>query len=171
MEYCTYNLLCGDPLFTVWTDHRNLLSMTVRCFVALSEFSFILEFKPSVDNNIEDSWSRLCRNNMIDSPKRIFDKKLSIESHKLSGNAVLADDLNQCSWFYNIDMHANEISEHRPIDSLPDQCSIPVIVCTYTHWVKFYHTIDATEISAAECRSLVRKQVYHWCLAWRHQIC
>ena len=37
--------------------------------MALSEFSFSLEFIPGVDNDIADSLSRLCRNNMIDSPK------------------------------------------------------------------------------------------------------
>ena len=37
--------------------------------MALSESSFTLEFIPRVDNNIADSLSRLCRNNMIDSPK------------------------------------------------------------------------------------------------------
>ena len=36
--------------------------------MALSEFSFTLEFIPGVDNNIADAMSRLCRNNMIDSP-------------------------------------------------------------------------------------------------------
>ena len=43
--------------------------MIVRWFMALSEFSFTLEFIPGVDNDIADSLSRLCRNNMIDSPK------------------------------------------------------------------------------------------------------
>ena len=43
--------------------------MIVRWNMALSEFSFSLEFIPGVDNYIEDSLSRLCRNNMIDSPK------------------------------------------------------------------------------------------------------
>ena len=36
--------------------------------MALSEFSFTLEFIPGVDNNIADAMSLLCRNNMIDSP-------------------------------------------------------------------------------------------------------
>ena len=43
--------------------------MIVRWYMALSEFSFTLEFIPGVDNDIADSLSRLCRNNMIDSPK------------------------------------------------------------------------------------------------------
>ena len=43
--------------------------MIVRWYMALSEFSFTLEFIPGVDDDIADSLSRLCRNNMIDSPK------------------------------------------------------------------------------------------------------
>ena len=37
--------------------------------MTLSEFSFTLEFIPGVDNDIADSLSRHCRNEMIDSPK------------------------------------------------------------------------------------------------------
>ena len=37
--------------------------------MVLSEFSFTLEFIPGVDNDIADSLSRLCRNDMIDSPR------------------------------------------------------------------------------------------------------
>ena len=37
--------------------------------MALSEFSFELEFIAGVDNNIADAISRLCRNNMIDYPE------------------------------------------------------------------------------------------------------
>ena len=43
--------------------------MIVRWYMTLSEFSFSLEFIPGVDNDIADSHSRLCHNNMIDSPK------------------------------------------------------------------------------------------------------
>ena len=74
---CMYlQSLLRDRFFTIRTDHRNLLFITeasnpmiVRWYMALSEFSFSLEFIPGVDNNIADSLSRLCRNNMIDSPK------------------------------------------------------------------------------------------------------
>ena len=74
---CMYlQSLVRDHLFTIRTDHRNLLFITeasnpmiVRWYMALSEFSFTLEYIPGVDNNIADSLSRLCRNNMIDSPK------------------------------------------------------------------------------------------------------
>jgi hypothetical protein len=37
--------------------------------MALSEFSFKIEFIPCVKNGIADSMSRLCRNNMIDFPQ------------------------------------------------------------------------------------------------------
>ena len=62
--------------------------MIVRWYMALSEFSFSLEFIPGVDNDIADSFSRLCRNNMIDSPKEYSPEyilsALHIESYKPS---------------------------------------------------------------------------------------
>ena len=62
--------------------------MIVRWYIALSEFSFTQEFIPSVDNDIADSLSRLCRNNMIDSPKEYspeyFLSVLHIESYQPS---------------------------------------------------------------------------------------
>ena len=62
--------------------------MIVRWYMALSEFSFTLEFIPGVDNDIADSLSRLCRNNMIDSPKEYsleyILSALHIESYKPS---------------------------------------------------------------------------------------
>ena len=64
--------LLRDRLFTIRADHRNLLFITeasnqmiVRWYMALSEVSSTLEFIPAVDNDIADSLSRLCRNNMI----------------------------------------------------------------------------------------------------------
>ena len=93
---CMYlQSLLRDQFFTIRTDHRNLLfiaeasnPMIVRWYMALSEFSFLLEFIPGVDNDIADSLSRLCRNNMIDSPKE-FSREyilsaLLIESYKPS---------------------------------------------------------------------------------------
>ena len=62
--------------FTLRTDHRNLLfikhnsnPMIVRWYMALSEFSFTLEFISGSDNGIADWMSRLCRNHMIDEPE------------------------------------------------------------------------------------------------------
>ena len=74
---CTYlKSLLRDRIFTIFTDHRNLLfisqssnPMIVRWLMALSEFSFKVEFIAGVDNGIADSMSRLCRNNMVDSPE------------------------------------------------------------------------------------------------------
>ena len=37
--------------------------------MALSEFTFNIEFISGEDNGIADSMSRLCRNNMIDNPR------------------------------------------------------------------------------------------------------
>ena len=75
--YCCIFLktLLRDRIFTIRTDHRNLLfihensnPMIVRWFMALSEYSYEIEFISGVDNGIADSMSRLCRNNMTDSP-------------------------------------------------------------------------------------------------------
>ena len=56
--------------------------------MTLSEFSFSLEFIPGVDNDIADSHSRLCHNNMIDSSKEYSPEyilsALHIESYKPS---------------------------------------------------------------------------------------
>ena len=65
---CIYlqSLLC-DRLSKIRIDHRYLLSikeasnpMIGRWYMALSEFSFTLEFIPSVKNDIADAMSRLC---------------------------------------------------------------------------------------------------------------
>ena len=72
---CMYlQSLLLDRLFKIRTDHRNLLFikeasnlMIVRWYMALSEFSFTLEFIPGVENDIADAMSRLGRNNMVDS--------------------------------------------------------------------------------------------------------
>ena len=67
--------LLRDREFTIRTDHRNLLfihqnsnPMITRWFMAISQFSYKIEFISGVDNGIADSMSRLCRNNMLDSP-------------------------------------------------------------------------------------------------------
>ena len=63
------SLLIDRP-FTIRTDHRNLLfikqssnRLIVRWYMALSEFTFNIEFVSSKDNGIADSMSRLCRDN------------------------------------------------------------------------------------------------------------
>ena len=62
--------------------------MIVQRYIALSEFSFSLEFIPGVDIYIADSLPRLCRNNMIDSPKEYSPEyilsALHIESYEPS---------------------------------------------------------------------------------------
>jgi RNase H-like domain found in reverse transcriptase len=73
--------LLRDRKFTLRTDHRNLLFITensnpmiVRWYKALSEYSFNLEFISGEANEVADSMSRLCRNNMTDSPREYSDK-------------------------------------------------------------------------------------------------
>jgi RNase H-like domain found in reverse transcriptase len=75
---CTYLKMhiLRDRTFTLCTDHRNLLfiknksnPMIIRWLMALSEYSDKIEFIPGEINNIADSMSGLCRNNMIDYPQ------------------------------------------------------------------------------------------------------
>jgi hypothetical protein len=68
--------LLRDRKFTLRTDHFNLLYITensnpmiVRWYIALSEYSFNLEFISGDTNGVADSTSRLCRNNMKDAPR------------------------------------------------------------------------------------------------------
>ena len=84
---CLQSLLV-DRLLPIRTDHRKLSFITeasnpmiVRWYMALSEFSFSLEFIPGVDNDIADSLSRLCRNNMIDSPTECSPEYILSASH------------------------------------------------------------------------------------------
>ena len=44
--------------------------------MALSEFSFTLEFIPGVENDIAEAMSRLCRNNMVDSPQEYSEEHI-----------------------------------------------------------------------------------------------
>jgi transposase InsO family protein len=67
--------LIRDRRFTLRTDHRNLLyisqnsnPMIVRWYMALSEYSFDLEYIKGENNNVADTMSRLCYNNMKNSP-------------------------------------------------------------------------------------------------------
>ena len=50
--------------------------MIVRWYMALSEFSFTLEFIHGVDNNIADAMSRFYRNNMVDEPKEYTEEHI-----------------------------------------------------------------------------------------------
>ena len=82
----TLQTLLRDRQFTIKTDHKNLLyirehsnPMIVRWYMALMEFSFTIEFIAGIDNDIADAMSRLCRNNMLDSPKE-FSQEIQISS-------------------------------------------------------------------------------------------
>ena len=64
--------------------------MIVRWYMALSEFSFNLRFRRGVDNNIADAMSRLCRNNMIDSPEEYSNSNiLSVISRSFKPSDIL----------------------------------------------------------------------------------
>ena len=64
--------------------------------MALSEFSFNLEFIRGVDNNIADAMSRLCRNNIIDSPDEYLNIRiLSIISRSFKPNDILYSKINR----------------------------------------------------------------------------
>ena len=116
---CMYlqSLLC-DRLFTIRTDHRNLLLITeasnpmiVRWYMALSEFSFTLEFIPGVDNDNADSLSRLCRNDMIDSPKEYSPEyilsALHIESYEPSSSQYSKIGILRLLAIMDLNVHLN----------------------------------------------------------------
>jgi hypothetical protein len=48
--------------------------MIARWYMALSEYSFDLEFVSGVTNEVADSMSRLCRNNMKDAPREFSEE-------------------------------------------------------------------------------------------------
>ena len=53
---------------------ENSNPMIVRWYMALSEYSFNLEFISGVTNEVADSMSRLCRNNMKDAPREFSEE-------------------------------------------------------------------------------------------------
>jgi transposase InsO family protein len=70
--------LLRDRKFKILTDHKNLLyikgasnPMIVRWYMALSEFDFSLGFIAGSDNIIADSMSRLCENNLLETPSQL----------------------------------------------------------------------------------------------------
>jgi hypothetical protein len=70
--------LLRDRKFKILTDHKNLLyikaasnPMIVRWYMALSEFDFSLGHIAGRDNIIADSMSRLCENNMLETPSQL----------------------------------------------------------------------------------------------------
>ena len=54
--------------------------MIVRLYMALSEFTFNIEFISGDDNGITDSMSRLCRNIMIDNPGEYSEEYIVLAS-------------------------------------------------------------------------------------------
>jgi hypothetical protein len=67
--------------------------MIVRWYMALSEYSFNVEFISGEANEVAaDSMSRLCRNNMTDSPREYSDKVI------LSANNIEKFTLTQVQY-------------------------------------------------------------------------
>lgn len=67
--------------FTIRTDHKNLLyissvstPMIVRSYMALSEYHYSINLIVGSENIVEDSMSRLCENNMLETPSRVAPK-------------------------------------------------------------------------------------------------
>ena len=60
-----------------------------------------------------------------------------------------AENPHPCSWFYNLDIYSNGMSEY--IDPFPDQGFILLLVYNFTRLVELYHTTDATALSVTEC--------------------
>ena len=72
--------------------------MIVQWYMALSEFSFTLEFIPGVENDIADAMSRLCRNNMVDSHKNILKNTFSQQFlHQSNQTKVRSQGLAGCT--------------------------------------------------------------------------
>ena len=102
--------LLRDRKFTLRTDHRNLLYITensnpmiVRWYMALSEYSFNLEFISGEANEVADSMSRLCRNNMTDSPREYSDKVI------LSANIIEKFTLTQVQYKTIASVHNSNV--------------------------------------------------------------
>ena len=102
--------LLRDRKFTLRTDHRNLLYITensnpmiVRWYMALSEYSFNLEFVSGVSNEIADSMSRLCRNNMKDSPREFSEKAI------FSANVIEKFTLTQLQYKLISGVHNSQV--------------------------------------------------------------
>ena len=102
--------LLRDRKFTLRTDHRNLLYITensnpmiVRWYMALSEYSFNLEFISGEANEVADSMSRLCRNNMTESPREYSAKLI------LSANIIEKFTLTQVQYKTIASVHNSNV--------------------------------------------------------------
>jgi hypothetical protein len=71
--YCCTHLehLLRDRHFTIMTDHKNLIfmsldsnAMVIRWYIALQEFDYSLEYVPGPQNATADAMSRLCVNRL-----------------------------------------------------------------------------------------------------------
>jgi hypothetical protein len=84
--------------------------MRVRWYMALSEYSFNLEFISGEANEVADSMSRLCRNNMTDSPGEYSDKVI------LSANIVEKFTLTHVQYKTIALVHNSNVGVHFGLD-------------------------------------------------------
>ena len=116
--------LLRDRPFTIRTDHRNSLfikqsfyRMIVRWYMALSEFTFNIEFISGEDNGIADSMTLLCRNNMIVNPREYSEEYIIsasiIEKFKLTPNQqrVIASVHNSFVGYFSLERTLNRLKE------------------------------------------------------------
>jgi RNase H-like domain found in reverse transcriptase/Reverse transcriptase (RNA-dependent DNA polymerase) len=123
--------LLRDRKFTLRTDHRNLLYITensnpmiVRWYMALSEYSFNLEFISGVTNEVADSMSRLCRNNMKDAPRE-FSKEVIF-----SANIIEKFTLTKAQYRTISSVHNSNIGHFwldRTLKLLKASTTVPVV--------------------------------------------
>ena len=126
---CTYSQsLLRDRLSTIRTDIKEAsYTMIVRWYMALSEFSFKLEFIAGVDNNIADAMSHLYRSNMIDHPKEYTEEHiLSVISMSNKPNSLQYSKIGK--------MHNSTVG-HFGVERT----------------LKRFATIDATAETTADC--------------------
>ena len=85
--------------------------------MALSEFTFNIEFISGEDNGIADSMSRLCRNNMIDNPREYSEEYIIsasiIEKLKLTPNQqrVIASVYNSFVGHFGLERTLKRLKE------------------------------------------------------------
>ena len=122
---CTFlESLLRDRQFTIRTDHRNLLfihknsnPMIIRWLMALSEYSYNIEFISGIENGIADSMSRLCRNNMSDSPVEFSSEEI------LSANIIEKFKLSRYQYQSIAELHNSKVG-HFGVDRTMKRLSV-----------------------------------------------
>lgn len=99
--------LLRDRKFRIRTDHRNLLyikdasnPMIVRWFMALSEFDFSISHIAGSENIVADSMSRLCENNMLETPSTVA-PEINISASVIENFTVTDENRSAISSHHN----------------------------------------------------------------------